>query len=285
MRGNESAMQKRSPMTHAATDPAVDTDGPNSGEDVGAGSDKRPDDPSQRRSAVDPAIARAGAAVKARRELLGYSGRRLQDDEVIGQSNLVAFEAGRQWPRESTRTKLETVLKWPPGTITRIRQGGPVPTELGEAPETITSDTVPVSIFVDALKLTLGDIQDHASKLPPPSTPTFTSEATALLTKLRQVQATATDAARNTKGPGIALLLSDVRRTYTDLILRASRAPDAALGHRLYAARHLAELTVEETANAAGMDTQTIADAEADQPIPAAAAAALETLIAQLTRR
>ena len=160
-----------------------------------------------------------------------------------------------------------------------------MPTELSDAPETITSDTVPVSIFVDALKLTLGDIQDHASKPPPPSTPTFTSEAAALLTKLRHVQATATDAARNTKGPGIALLLSDVRRTYTDLILRASRAPDAALSHRLYAARHLAELTIEETANAAGVDTQTITDAEADRPIPATAAAALETLIAQLTRR
>ena len=37
-----------------------------------------------------------------------------------------------------------------------------------------------------------------------------------------------------------------MRRTYSDLIIRASRAPDAALGHRLYAARHLAELTVEE---------------------------------------
>lgn len=272
-------------MTHAATDPAAGADG-NSGEDFSAGSDERPDDPSQRRSAIDPAIARAGAAVKARRELLGYSGRRLQDEEIIGQSNLVAFEAGRQWPRENTRAKLETVLKFPAGTIARIRQGGPVPTELvGDAPETITSDTVPVSIFVDALKLTLGDIQDLASKLPPPSTPTFTNEAAALLTKLRQVQATAADAARTTKGPGIALLLSDVRRTYSDLIIRASRAPDAALGHRLYAARHLAELSVEETANAAGVDTQAVADAEADRPIPAAAAAALETLIAQLTRR
>lgn len=281
MRSNESAKQKRSAMTHAATDPTVDAEGPNSGEDIGAGAD----DSSQRRNAVDPAIARAGAAVKARRELLGYSGRRLQDEEVIGQSNLVAFEAGRQWPRDSTRAKLESVLKFPAGTITRIRQGGPVPTDLVDAAETITSDTVPVSIFVDALKLTLSDIQDHASKLPSPSAPTFTREAAALLTKLRQVQATATDAARTTKGPGIALLLSDVRRTYSDLIIRASRAPDAALGHRLYAARHLAELTVEETANAAGVDTQTIADAEADRPVPAAAAAALETLVAQLTRR
>jgi transcriptional regulator with XRE-family HTH domain len=257
-----------------ATDPAVNDDGP-----------ERPDDPSQRHSRYDPAVARAGAAVKARRELLGYTGRKLQDDEIIGQSNLVAFEAGRQWPRDSTRAKLEKALKWAPGTITRIRQGGPIPAEPDETTAVIANDTVPVSIFLDALKLTLSDVKDQMSKLPPVTTPTFTGEATALLMRLRQVQTTAAGAARRSKGSGIALLLSDVRRTYNDLIIRAAAAPGAPLSHRLYAARHLAELTVDETANAAGVDAQTIIDVEEGRPIAADAAAALEALIAQLTER
>ena len=45
-----------------------------------------------------PDIARAGAAVAARREELGYSPRRLSDDGVIGHGELEDFERGRSWP-------------------------------------------------------------------------------------------------------------------------------------------------------------------------------------------
>jgi Helix-turn-helix domain len=78
------------------------------------------------------------------------------------------------------------------------------------------------------------------------------------------------------------LALSSVRRAYNDLMLRAARSPSASLGQRLYGARHRAELSVDEAANAAGVPTALVHDAESERPIPPAAAVAIETLIAQL---
>jgi DNA-binding transcriptional regulator YiaG len=65
----------------------------------------------------------------------------------------------------------------------------------------------------------------------------------------------------------------------------ARRAPGAPLGARLYAARRGTELTIEEAATAAGVDSEAVAEAEADRPVPADAAAALEALIAELGHR
>lgn len=81
----------------------------------------------------------------------------------------------------------------------------------------------------------------------------------------------------------MVLALSSVRRTYNDLMLRAARSPAATLGQRLYGARHGAELSVEEAANAAGVATAVLHDAESERPVPVDAAAAIETLIAQLS--
>ena len=74
---------------------------------------------------VDPGMARAGAAAAARRRELDISQRSLAADGIINAGALISFEKGRSWPRERTRAKLEEVLQWPPGTIARIRRGGP----------------------------------------------------------------------------------------------------------------------------------------------------------------
>ena len=75
--------------------------------------------------ALDPGMARAGAAAAARRRELDISQRSLAADGIINAGALIAFEKGRSWPRERTRAKLEEVLRWPPGTITRLRRGEP----------------------------------------------------------------------------------------------------------------------------------------------------------------
>ena len=73
--------------------------------------------------AVDPGMVRAGAAAAARRRELDISQRSLAADGIINAGALIAFEKGRSWPRERTRAKLEEVLRWPPGTIARLRDG------------------------------------------------------------------------------------------------------------------------------------------------------------------
>ena len=172
---------------------------------------------------TDPGVARAGAAAAARREELGFSQRKLSDDKVIGQSNLVAFERGRRWPRDSTRAKLEKALNWAPGTLTRIRYGAAIPED--ESTEVI-SDSVRVAVLLDALELALNGIKARVSKLPSITSGTFAAEAGVLLAELRRVQAAAAEGARSATGSEIALLLSDVRRTYNELTILAARAPE-----------------------------------------------------------
>ena len=65
-------------------------------------------------------------------------------------------------------------------------------------------------------------------------------------------------------------------------MLRAAKSPSATLGQRLYGARHHAELSLEEAANAAGVPTEAVLDAESERSVPPDAVAALNTLIAQL---
>jgi transcriptional regulator with XRE-family HTH domain len=73
-----------------------------------------------------------------------------------------------------------------------------------------------------------------------------------------------------------------VRSRYDELMMRAAMAPRATLGQRLYAARRGANLTILETAQAAGVSEDAIVRAEAEQPVPAAAIDAIESLIKQI---
>ena len=88
-----------------------------------------PESTDQATEVLDPGMVRAGAAAAARRRELDISQRSLAADGIINAGALIAFEKGRSWPRERTRAKLEEVLRWPPGTIARLRQGEPVAVE------------------------------------------------------------------------------------------------------------------------------------------------------------
>ncbi|KUI44411.1 hypothetical protein AU197_03700 [Mycobacterium sp. IS-1590] len=230
----------------------------------------------------DPDIARAGAAVAARREELGLSQRKLTDDHVISQSVLVKFERGRHWPRERTRTKIEEYLHWAPGTLARIRAGEPVPEE--ESTEAITP-TVQVAIAIDAADIALRGIYARAALLPMGEDPRFAGEAAALLAELRRLETSLTNAARTATGrPELAITLGEVRQAYADLMRRAAAAPTATLGQRLYVARHQRQLTVQETANAAGVSASDVTNAEAEVAVPDPAAATLQRFVDMLER-
>jgi hypothetical protein len=79
--------------------------------------------------------------------------------------------------------------------------------------------------------------------------------------------------------------LSAVRKMYRELMLRAARAPQPTFGQQLFAARHRAELTTEEAANAAGVSADAINAAEADRSLNAEDSAAVHGLFASLSQR
>ena len=230
---------------------------------------------------TDPDVARAGRAVAARRRELDITQRSLARDKIINAGTLIAFEKGRSWPRRGTLAKLEEVLNWPPGTITRIRNGA-AGAHSGEVTEVLT-DAVQAPLMAEAIELAMHAVASALDALPDPSQPEFAHKAGPVLADLRKLETVAVNAARNAKGsPSIVLALSSVRRTYNDLMLRAARSPSATLGQRLYGARHGAELSIDEAANAAGIPTAVLRDAESERPVAPDAAAAIETLIALL---
>jgi transcriptional regulator with XRE-family HTH domain len=229
-----------------------------------------------------PDLARAGAAVAERREELGYSSRRLSDDGVISHGELEDLERGRSWPPESTREKVELALRWPLGTITRVARGGEVP----EDDDTGTlSDSVQLEVMLDYAKIALDGLAARIATLPPVSDPDFGAQAAEQLAQLRRLQATTANAARSAPALDIMLALSDVRRTYSDLMLRAAIAPAATLGQRLYAARHRAQLSVEETAAGSGVDVDAVNAVEAERVVSVEVSAALEDVVYRLTNR
>jgi transcriptional regulator with XRE-family HTH domain len=233
---------------------------------------------------LDPGVARAGAAAAARRRELDISQRSLAADGIINAGALIAFEKGRSWPRERTRAKLEEVLRWPPGTIAKLRRGEPVTTgavALPAVPAPAAGAEAPlIAQAVEAAVHTLGATADV---LPAVDDPDFTPRITTILSDLRQLEAVAARAARIGKvTPALIKALSAVRRRMDELTTLAATAPNATLGQRLYALRRRANLSISETAQAAGVSDDDIAGAEAEQPISAAAAAAIETLIGVL---
>lgn len=244
----------------------------------------------------DPGVVRAGNAVAERRQQLGISQRSLDRDGIINAGALINFEKGRSWPRRATLEKLERVLDWPTGHITRIRRGatapptggpirtgGPVAGALEEATESFT-DSVQAPLMAETVELAMHTLHTAISELPEPTDPDFTPKATKTLADLRRLERLASSAARNAKGsPSVILALSGVRRSYNDLMMRAARSPGATLGQRLYGARHRAELNLEEAANGAGLPVSVLEDAEAERSIAPEAARAIENLIAQLT--
>ena len=226
-------------------------------------------------------MVRAGAAAAARRRELDISQRSLAADGIINAGALIAFEKGRSWPRDRTRAKLEEVLRWPPGTIAKLRSGG------AEAP--------PTEPACRRGRRRRGVVDrpgrrgrgQHARlddrRAAPVDDPDFTPRITAILSDLRQLEAVAARAARIGRvTPPLIKALSTVRRRIDELTMLAAAAPHATLGQRLYAARRRANLTIAETAQAAGVAEDVIAQAESEQPVPAPRSGPIEALIDQL---
>jgi hypothetical protein len=119
--------------------------------------------------------------------------------------------------------------------------------------------------------------------LPPAGDPEFTERAAPILADLRQLEAIAVRATRISQiTPELIKALSAVRRHRDELTALGAGAPDAPLAQRLYAARRRANLSIGETARAAGVDEEMIVRAEAEEPVPARVADAIETLIGHI---
>ena len=230
--------------------------------------------------AGDAGIARAGAAVAARRRELDIKQRNLAKYKIINAGALIAFEKGRSWPRERTRAKLEEVLQWPAGTIATIRYGGAVP---GATPEPVADDGA-ASLIVGDRRGGDEDLRSRdrvaARRLTIPNSP---QRAAVILADLRKLETVVARAAQRSRGtPDVVLALRTVRGCYDDLMFRAAAAPGATLGQRLYVARRRANLSAAETANAAGLPAELVDAVEAGEPATDADTATLNELIASL---
>jgi hypothetical protein len=94
----------------------------------------------------------------------------------------------------------------------------------------------------------------------------FRSRADVILTGLRKLQRTLTDAAtRSRVTPRVMVALSQARQRYDDLMERAAAAPGGTLGQQLYVARRRARLSAKETANGAGLRADLLDDLEAGE--------------------
>ncbi|MEZ0363567.1 FHA domain-containing protein [Mycobacterium sp. pUA109] len=228
---------------------------------------------------IDPGVLRAGAAAASRRRELEITQRNLAKYKIINAGALIAFEKGRSWPRERTRAKLEEVLQWPAGTIEQIRNGGAVPGTESAHP----SDEGQASLIVDAAEVAMKTFAAAVDALPSSDSPEFSERISVIVADLRELEDVVARAARRTQGaPALALTLSAVRRRYDELMKRAAAAPGATLGQRLYAARRRADLSVAETANAAGLPPELIAAVEAEQSVSETDASRINALIDQL---
>ena len=246
------------------------------------------DDDEQTTEVTDPSLLRVGAAVAARREELGLPAAPTQRRQDHQPKQPCRLRAGPQLaPRQHAR---QTGTLLCSGRQARWRASGTAPTPPGdEARDDRHRSVVRRCAGLDARRgrrswLWMASGPEPRAWPRPPIPPSARRSANCW-PNCAELQTTTAAAARAASGPDVALLLSDVRRTYNELMLRAARAPRAALGPRLYAARRAAELSADEAAAAAGVDVRAVADAESGRPVPAEVAATLEALVAQLGQR
>jgi DNA-binding XRE family transcriptional regulator len=228
---------------------------------------------------ADSGIARAGAAVAARRRELDIKQRELARLKIITASSLIAFEKGRSWPRERTRAKLEEIIQWPAGTIAKIRSGGSIPGTV-TTPE---PDDTEAPLIVGAVEVAMNTVNTAIAHLPADNHPKFAEHVGPVLADLRRLEAITTRAVRSSRGsPAVLRSLAVVRRRYDEMMMRAAARPGATLGQRLYTARNRANLTAAEAGAALSVPAELIIAVESDQPADAASAARIEALITEL---
>jgi len=111
----------------------------------------------------------------------------------------------------------------------------------------------------------------------------FPSRAEVILSGLRKLQGTLTDAAgRSRPTPEVIVALSDVRRHYDDLMARAAAAPGSTLGQQLYVARRQARLSAQEAANGIGLRADVLDELEAGETPTEEEAVKIKELLAAL---
>ena len=220
-------------------------------------------------AALDPGMVRAGAAAAARRRELNISQRSLAADGIINAGALIAFEKGRSWPRERTRARLDQPAM-AAGDDARRRRGDSA--TRGEGTDVPSGGTDEVPLIAQAIVAAVRTFGVAVDSLPAVEDPDFTARVTAILADLRKLEAVAARATRISKSPTLIKALSTVRRRYDDVMVLAATAPVAMLDQRLYAPpRRGANLTIGETAQAAGVSEDTIVRAEAEEPVSAEA--------------
>lgn len=119
--------------------------------------------------------------------------------------------------------------------------------------------------------------------LPPASDPEFPERASVVLSGLRKLQNSLSEAAaRSRVTPSVIVALSGVRTRYDELMTAAAEGPGATLGQRLYVARGRAKLSTREAANGIGLRKDLIEAVEAEEPATEAETAQIKDLIAAL---
>ncbi len=222
----------------------------------------------------------AGAAFAARREELGISQRELARLKIIGAPRLINFEKGRAWPREKTRAKLEAAVKWPPGTLAKLRSQREAPRSTANG----QSRDEAASLLSGAVKVAADQVLASVQQMPANDDPAFPDRARVVLADLRTLEGITARAVRGSQGsPDMIKLLREVRHHYDGLMARAASAPGATLGQRLYTARNAAALSVAEAAGALDVAPDVVLAVEAEEPISEEYRRRIEDLIKDLT--
>lgn len=228
---------------------------------------------------VQSDVARAGAAVAARRNELDLSQRHLAETGIISTGTLIGLEKGRRWPRRATRTRLEEALGWPSGHIARLRHGGS-----SETPTEQMSDSAHAPLMLDVVDVALSNLKAAITALPDPGSPQFPADVKRVLTDLRRIENSAARIADTAVGDHSALVsLAAVRKTYVELMLQAARGPQATLGQRIFAARHAAGISAAEFARSADLPVESVTAAEAGSAIDSKTSEALSALLGALS--
>lgn len=251
-------------------------------------------------SGLDPSLVYVGAQVAQRRNELGISQRTLASAQIMNAGALIQFEKGRSWPRQKTREKLEEALGWPASHIESLRsayeaqalreqsQADPNTSDAQDDERTVLlgsggTTSVESRFMVETIAVALSNITSQITELPPPADPIFQSRIAGLIADLTRLESAASNASRGLSGAqDILLRLGEIRRMRRDLMLQAAGSPNATLGQRVFAARHRAELTVEEASAMVGLSPADVTMAEAGQPLVATQVDAFQRLLAAL---
>lgn len=249
-------------------------------------------------SHLDPADVYVGAQITARREALRITQRGLAADKVINGGTLINIEKGRSRPRHGTAAKLEETLGWEAGHIEKMRrdflsqgfaddgertqivspQGAPAPSAAG------ATTTIQATLLTETVAVALTGLQAQIAVLPDPGDPEYPLRAAPIIAGLARLETAVTNAARGAVGAGELIRdLSEIRKLYRDLMLKAAKSRGATLGQKLFAARHRAELSIDEVAAMGGVTATDIRAIETGAEVAEDVRVALNRLLAALS--